>query len=224
MSMQDLMREVMSQPRKPTLDSADEEAPAMAGADQYALKDIAIAAAATIQQWAETDDLDAGEGYADRLLALLVGIADANHDGEITEDEQGVLDAALNAAWDYLSELGAEDSDIDSLLNEWDEDAAVRVRELAASSLPEGEDAAAAAIDQFAFGPDAKEAVFDAVYKKVLAVRGGRKVRIRKRIAGTVRLNAKQKLALRKARMKSHSAAAQMHRMKSIRMRGKMGL
>lgn len=224
MNTQDLMREALRAPKGKTLDSADEDPQALSGADQYTLKDIAIGAAAAVQQWAETDDLDEGEGYADRLLSLLVGIADANHDGEITEDEQGVLDAALNAAWDYLSQLGGEDADIDTLLNDWDEDAAGRLRELVASALPEGEDAAAADIDGFVFGPDAKEAVFDAVYKKVMAVRGGRKVRIRKRVSGTVRLSAKQKLAIRKARMKSHSAGAQMHRMKSLRLRRRVGL
>ena len=57
-----------------------------------------------------------------------------------------------------------------------------------------------------------------------MAVRNGKKMRIRKRISGTVRLSAKQKLAIRKARMKSHSAGAMMRRMKSMRMRRKMGI
>ena len=63
-----------------------------------------------------------------------------------------------------------------------------------------------------------------AVYKTKMAVRKGKKMRIRKRISGTVRLSAKQKLAIRKARMKSHSAGARMRRMKSMRMRKKAGL
>ena len=169
-------------------------------------------------------DHDDGESYADRLMALFVGIADANKDGDITDDEQGVLQVALNAAWDYLVKLGVTDEDASSLLNDWDDDIADRVRDLVASALPDGDDEASADIDNFVFSDDDQEPALDAVYRKVLAVRGGKKMRIRKRISGTVRLSAKQKLAIRKARMKSHSAGAMMRRMKSMRLRQKSGL
>ena len=46
----------------------------------------------------------------------------------------------------------------------------------------------------------------------------------RKRISGHVRLSAKQKVAIRKARLKSHSAKAVMRRLKSVRLRKKLGL
>ena len=164
------------------------------------------------------------ESYADRLMALFVGIADANKDGDITEDEQGVLEVALNAAWDYLVKCGATEEDAGALLNDWDDEAADRVRDLVASVLPEGDDEASAEIDSFVFSESDQEPALDAVYKMKMAVRGGKKMRIRKRISGTVRLSAKQKLAIRKARMKSHSAGAMMRRMKSMRMRRKMGI
>lgn len=224
MSMTELLRGAMK--RRETakvLDSANDE-PTIAGADDYTIADISMSAVAAVQQWAETDDLDDGESYADRLMALFVGIADANKDGDITEDEQGVLQVALNAAWDYLVKLGVTDEDAGSLLNDWDDDTADRVRDLVASALPDGDDEASADIDNFVFSDDDQEPALDAVYRKVLAVRGGKKMRIRKRISGTVRLSAKQKLAIRKARMKSHSAGAMMRRMKSMRLRQKSGL
>lgn len=224
MSMTELLRGAMKRrDATKTLDSTGEE-PALAGADNYTIADITMSAVSAVQQWAETDDLDDGESYADRLMALVVGIADANKDGDITEDEQGVLEVALNAAWDYLVKCGATEEDAGALLNDWDDEAADRVRDLVASVLPEGDDEASAEIDNFVFSDSDQEPALDAVYKMKMAVRGGKKMRIRKRISGTVRLSAKQKLAIRKARMKSHSAGAMMRRMKSMRMRRKMGL
>ena len=224
MSMTELLRGAMKR-REPVkvLDSTGDE-PALSGADDYTLRDIKLSAIAVVQQWAETDDLDDGESYADRLMAMYVGIADANHDGDVTEDEQGVLEVALNAAWDYLVKCGATEEDAGALLNDWDDEAADRVRDLVASVLPEGDDEASAEIDNFVFSESDQEPALDAVYKMKMAVRGGKKMRIRKRISGTVRLSAKQKLAIRKARMKSHSAGAMMRRMKSMRMRRKMGI
>lgn len=224
MSMTELLRGAMKRrDATKTLDSTGEE-PALAGADNYTIADITMSAVSAVQQWAETDDLDDGESYADRLMALVVGIADANKDGDITEDEQGVLEVALNAAWDYLVKCGATEEDAGALLNDWDDEAADRVRDLVASVLPEGDDEASAEIDSFVFSESDQEPALDAVYKMKMAVRGGKKMRIRKRISGTVRLSAKQKLAIRKARMKSHSAGAMMRRMKSMRMRKKAGL
>lgn len=225
MSMTELLRGAMKrrEPKK-TLDAAAAEAPALSGADDYTIADISLSAVAAVQQWAETDDLDDGESYADRLMALMVGIADANKDGEITEDEQGVLDVALNVAWDYLAKLGVSEEDAGSLLNDWDADTADRVRDLVSAALPEGEEESAADLDDFVFGSNDQEPALDAVYKMKFAIRGGKKMRIKKRVSGTVRLSAKQKIGIRKMRMKSHSATAMMHRAKSMRMHRRIGL
>jgi hypothetical protein len=227
MSISEMLRGAMSpkkQEVRPALDSASEQPP-VTGAGEYAMRDIAMAAAAAVQQWAETDDLDDGETYADRLLAMMVGIADANHDGEIGEDEQDLVGIALELAWDYLVDMGASEEDADALLNSWDAEAGERVRDLVASMLPEGEDAAYESIEKFAFGDrESLEPALDAAYRSVMVVRGGKKMRIKKRVGGTVRLSAKQKVAIRKMQMKSHSAGAQMRRAKSLRVRSKMGL
>ena len=201
------------------LDSAAEEG--MSESEKYVATNIALNAVATVQQWAETDDLDEGEGYGDRLMSMLVGIADADKNGELSDDEVDVFTSAAEAAWDYLSSKGVSDADIENLLNNFDNDVADRVRELLAERLPDGEDAAGEEMDAFAFGDGP---AMDAVYKKVMAVRKGKKVRIHKRISGTVRLSAKQKLSIRKAVRKAHSAVAQMRRAKSMRIRGNSGL
>ena len=211
-----------------------DEATMDTAAGQYAVQYVQNQAVAAVQQWAETEssDLDEGETLADRLMAMMVGVADANKDGEITDDEQQVIEVAMNAAWDYLKSKGATDDDCSAIFNEGDAEAASRVRDLVAGALPEGEDAADDEIDNFVFTSEDQEplldsvsnAIYDAVYKKTFAIRKGKKVRINKRVSGTVRLSAKQKVAIRKAQMKSHSAAALMRRMKSMRMRRKAGL
>lgn len=202
-----------------------------AGGD-YAVKNIKLQAISTVQQWVETDDLDEGETLADRLAAMMVGIADSNKDGEITEDEQGIIDVAMNAAWNYMVGKGASDEDCSALFNDGDNDAAERIRDLLADSLPEGEEADEE-IDRIVFTDSDQEPLLDsvaeavymdAVYKKTFAIRNGKKVRINKRVSGTVRLTAKQKVAIRKAQMKSHSASAMMRRLKSMRIRRKSGM
>lgn len=188
-------------------------------ATNHELAVVAQQAVAALHQWAETDDLEAGETIADRLMSLFVGIADANQDGELDEDEQEIVQAALEAAWDYLESIGVSESDISALLNDWDDTVANNVMDFVATSLPDGEDAADGLIESFAFGDDAQDAVFDATYAKRLVVRGGKKVRINKRIAGAVRLTAKQKLAIRRMVSKSHSSKARARRLRSMNVR-----
>jgi len=228
MDTKQLLRGAMKAPNAPAkpkedvaLDSASGPS---SGAGEYAEKDVELKGVTALHQWVETDDLDDGEGYADRLMALFVGIADENMDGDIGEDEQMVLEIALGAAFDYLVTSGVTDADADALLNDWDEEVAERVRDFLAGVLPEGEDSAVAEVDAFVFSDADQEPALDAAYRKVMAVRRGRKVRIRKRISGHVRLSAKQKVAIRKARMKSHSAKAVIRRFKSVRLRKKLGL
>lgn len=207
----------------PVFDSASDP-----GAN-YSDTDVALKALAAAHEWAETSDLDEGEGYADRLVALIVGIADVDVDGELDDDEADVAEIAINVVWDYLAGKGASEEDLSSLLNDWDEEAAVRVHELLVSKLPDGDEETADEMDSFVFGDGSDEsaldsAVLDATYKKKIVVRKGKKVRINKRVAGRVRLSPKQKLAVRKMLRKSHGAKATMRRAKSVRVRKQMGL
>ena len=195
-------------------------------AETYTTQDIALKSASALHQWVETDDLDDGETLADRLVGLMIGIADANQDGEIDEDEQSVIDTALNAAWDYLSQSGVEDSDIAALLEDQDDDAAERVRDFLASSLPDGDESAMDDINNFAFGSDGdQESTFDsATYKKKIVFRHGQKTKVNKRISGHVKLSSKQKLGIRKMLLKSHSAGAQSKRKRSVKARYNAGM
>lgn len=228
------------QPKKPVLDSAggkpgDKPTFDDAAAAQFTVSEIRMAAVAAVQEWARTtsDALGSGETMIDRFMALMVGVADDNKDGEITPDEEAVITVAMEAAGDFLAKKGVSEEDIAAILND-DGDAASaadRALDLVKGESAGDEEAEGEEVDNFTFDSDSQSSVFDsvgetldAVYRKKTVIRGGRKVRVNKRVSGTVRLSAAQKVAIRKAVMKSHTASARVNRMKSVRMRSRMGL
>ena len=176
-----------------------------------------------IREWSETDDLGEGEGYGDRLLALLVGTA-ADSDTDLTEDEVDYAGMVAELVGDYLEDKGIPGDDIDTLISsgDFDNDVAERVHEMLLDKLPQGDDAMNDDASRFVDGGD--DDMLDATYRKVVAVRGGRKVKLKKRIAGTVRLTAAQKGAVRKMQRKAFSGGAKIKRAKSMRLRKKLGL
>ena len=206
-----------SKRKSPVMDSADGDMDEMA---VWQMQKDALDAAGAVQQWCE-GDLGEGEGSADRLLALLIGLVDVNVNGELDDDEQETFGRLANAAWDYMSSKGASEDDIKAIFD-GDSEAGDRVLDLLCSVLPEGDDASMDDIHSFAFGD--QSAVFDAAYKIKTAIRGGQKVRARRRVAGRVALSAAQKVAVRKMQAKSHSAAAMTKRAKSMRVRRSMGM
>lgn len=195
-------------------------------AGDYQDSDTALKAVAAVQEWAETppSDLEQGEGSGDRLFSLLAGIADDDMDGEISDAEADIINDAANVVADYLIAKGVPEADAIALLEEFDNELADSVQELVLTALPDGDEAAAEEIDQFVFGDGSDESVMDATYRKKVVIRRGKKVRINKRVSGRVRLTAKQKVAVRKMLRKTHSAAAQARRARSMRVRQKAGL
>jgi hypothetical protein len=216
---------VAEQAKKTMLDDA-----MAAAATGYATTNIKILSAAAVQEWIATaaEDLMEGETMADRLFGLMVGIADDDKDGEVSDDEAAVMQLAGESMADYMIGKGATEEDVIALLNDGDDEAAGRVIELMKGEVPAGDDESLADVDAFAFDSESNESlldqVLDAVYKKKVVVRAGRKIRINKRVSGHVRLNAAQKVSIRKAGRKAHSAMAKMRRAKSMRIRSKAGL
>lgn len=236
----DALRSILTpqpEPKKPVrviLDDAGEEPDEGSSAAVYEGQRTRMLAAAIIQAWVATpaDALDEDETMADRLFSLVLGSIDDDIDGDISDDEADAANDVLDAAWDYLASKGVPEDDCDALLNDFDTAAADRVRDLLAETLPADDDDALADLDAFAFDDDAERSVFDdagelvldAVYKKKVVIRKGKRMRMRKRVSGRVRLTAKQKIAVRKMLRRSHSAKAKMQRMKSMRIRRRMGL
>lgn len=182
-------------------------------------------ALSVIQEWAETaeGDLDDQEGLGDRLLALIAGTA-SEGEQDITDEEAEYAAAVAELVGDYLEDKGITADDVQALVGDFafDNDVADRVHEALLDKLPQGDEAVLDDAGRFIDGED--DTLLDAAYRKTLAIRGGKKVRINKRIAGNVRLSAKQKIAVRKMQRKAFSGAAKMKRAKSLRLRRRMGL
>lgn len=181
-------------------------------------------AASVVQQWVETDDdeLDDGETLADRLYMLLAaGVVDPDSEDDLSEDEQDGIDAVLSATEEYLLSFDVDAADVSALLDEWSEDAASRVRDAMAESLPE-EDAAMDSITGFAFSAEAAEAALDAAYRNVATYKNGKKTTKSIRVSGRgKRLSPKQKAALRRARQRANTSQAKRRRGMSIKKRAK---
>lgn len=197
-----------------------------AASGEYADQSVSMMAVAVVNEWATTTDLDKGETFADRLVMMLMGIADSDGNGEIGEDETLVIQAAMTAAYGYMVNLGASEEDAAAIFDDGEASAsaAERVRDLVAANLPEGDAAEGELLDSVIFTPEDQEPVMDSAYKRKVAIRHGKKVIINKRISGTPHLSPKQKLGLAKARRKANGAAAMARRMKSMRKRQQMGL
>lgn len=206
---------------------------------------IASEAMSLFDGWVNTDesDLDENEGMGDRLYALMVALADDNKDGEISDDEAEVIGIGLNAIADYLVEKGVSEENAVKLLTDFDNDTADNVREILLTALPEGDDEFYADMDKVIFSDEENQSILDdaladqlaldsvgehlsldAVYRKKFAIRNGKKMRINKRVSGKVRLSAKQKQAIRKAQRKAFTGAAKMRRLKSFRLRKRLGI
>ena len=182
-------------------------------------------AVSVVQEWAETsdDDLDENEGLGDRLLALIAGTA-SEGEQDLTDEEAEYAAAVAELVGDYLESKGITADDVQALVGDFsfDNDVAERVHEALLDKLPQGDEAVLDDAGRFIDGDD--DQLLDAAYRKTLAIRGGKKVRINKRIAGNVRLSAKQKVAVRKMQRKAFSGAAKMKRAKSMRLRRRMGM
>jgi hypothetical protein len=197
-----------------------------------AMADIRTKAAHAVQVWAETDDLDNDESLYDRLDALVSAIADGgiDLDGDAsTDDTDDVYMVAMQAASDYMSALGADDSDLETLFNSKDDDArdeaANRLLEFLMQALGDDEDAAAQAVQAFAFDMDSDGSVFDSAnYKKTAGIRNGKKVMLKKRQGPKLKRTTNQKAALFNARMTAHTGEANRKRAKSLKLGYKLGL
>lgn len=164
-------------------------------------------------------------------------VADIDGDYEISETEEDIYNSIWAEVPDALLTLGCDMADVKAFVDgpsKEADDAAARIgaslsKELDSveaddddiiTSFAAGEDA----VLESAAGDDAYIGVLEATYKRRKVVRDGKVQIVRKRVSGKVRLSAAQKAGLRKARRKAHTAAANLARKKSSRMRRRRGL
>lgn len=190
-------------------------------------------------------DLDEDELGSDRLEALLAGFAsDDDDDGEEITADEATYDILVANVKDALATLGVSDDVIETMFGADGEDreSAIEVAaETVESNAPTGDDIDDL-IDLFAYGEanDEDGEIFDGisvgkttiksgklgkiVYKAVKAIRNGKVKIVNKRVAGKVKLNAKQRSALKKARRKATTGTAVRKRTRSARKHARMGI
>ena len=203
-----------------------QEFTAQDASSQFELSNLRLSVAAALVEWANSSDeegdiLENGESYASRFDALMIGIVDADKNGEIDDEEALVMEFAYNIAAEFLENVGADTAHIEAMLNDGDEEAADAIHDLLTGSMPDG-DEVSDYVHKFALGEEG--GVMDAIYKKKAVVRNGKKVFIKKRISGRVRLSAKQKQAIKRAQRFAHSGKARAKRLRSLAKRKSFGM
>lgn len=190
---------------------------------------VAVSLAMSITEGELEDELP-----TDRLDALLAGIASDADDDEF-EVDQATLDIVIANVQDAFATLGVSD-DLIVAMFEGDADADEAIEsasEIIISNLP-SEDDMDALIDLFVYGEaeDDENHMLDGVslgktttksgklgkvvYKAVKAIRNGKVAIVNKRVSGKVKLSAKQRSALNKARRKASASGAIKKRMRSM--------
>lgn len=197
-----------------------------------------VSVANAIMEWCNesTIPLDDGETQAMRLYVLLLDAAGVDLETDITDDEAEMFDLVCDIAIKYLVSKGVDEADaselIDSLGSKNADDIGDTVFDYLCDKLPNDDDAITDDMADFGILDKANgtpldengDPILDAVFKKVMAIRGGKKMRVNKRIAGSVHLSSKQRAAIKKAGRRAHSSTADMKRSRAMAKRKQMNL
>lgn len=169
------------------------------------------------------------------LDEYIIGMADLDGDFEISDAEEAYYNEIWREVPDALLTLGAGAEDVAKFVNDEDDKSAAIVGKAADALVNELEADDDEIIAGFALGqeavlenagtdPDGRHMILEATYKRMKVVRDGQVQVVNKRMSGKVRISAAQKADLREARMKAHTAGANLARKKSMKMRKQHGI
>lgn len=170
-------------------------------------------AAASVIGWANSAE-PTSDSFDDLALGL-AGIDDEESDDDITDDQIDEYNRWLGLLADAAVSLGADQADITAVIDEDDDEAAISAADGITGNTDDEDDAIAV---YSVSGND--DAMLEA---NVKVIRKG-ELKIKKKRPRPMRQTAKQRAALKKNRLRSHSAAAKMSFRKSMKVRNKRGL
>lgn len=178
--------------------------------------DRSLAASIAIE-WATDNGAELGDLYAMIYAAVAAGDdSEAEELEELTPEQDEHYETLLELVGDVLISVGgASAKSVQTMLDEDSEDAALDVAEKMRSAMKE------TSADELIADYAVQEELLMSAMKKV--VRDG-KVKFIKRRIRKVRLSAAQRAGLKKARLRSNTAAAKAKRRKSNRIRTNSGL
>lgn len=240
---QQAMLDSLSAAAASAVDDADISGSAL-NSEIQSLRKVALALAFILVDSIIENDLEENELPTDRLDALLSGVA-SDADDEEFEADQATLDIIIANVQDAFASLGVDDDLIAAMFSQDAEadDAIERAAEIVESNVPTGDDLNEF-IDLFVYGEadeeHGDEAMLDGislgkttaksgkfgkvVYKAVKAIRNGKLAIVNKRVSGRVKLSAKQRSALNKARKKASTSGSIKKRLRSMKKAKTMNL
>lgn len=178
---------------------------------QSAVTNYRAAGMAGVISWAEV-----GEPTADDFDLTAMGLADVNEDGDVTPEEEDGYNEILFAMTQALDSLGVTSDAVQKMLD-GDDTAAAKVYAELTDALDKTDKSTDELVADFSV---AKDAMTEA---KAKVIRDG-KVKWIRRPLRKKRLSSAQRAALKKARMKAHTAAARISRARSMKKRQQAGL
>ena len=213
-----------------TLDAAEEVT--LDAAEESVKHSNQMLSKMAIHAFHSLSDFEEEENIGGTLKALIVAIASSDNSSDeinITDEDEDQIDVCRAAIGEYLESKGCDTSDINAMLNDFNDEATERCLSEINATLDDGDDAVYDAVDNFVFGvldcamieshSELDEIAFDAVYKKKRAIVNGVKKFIKKRVSGVVKLSSKMKQHLKKLAKKPKTAASKLKFKKSMKKR-----
>ncbi|MBF0121716.1 MAG: hypothetical protein HQK79_23040, partial [Desulfobacterales bacterium] len=180
--------------------------------DDFANKSLKNDAMSIALSWINSKDYSFGA-----LDVLVQGMADIDGSGNISTEEEDYYNQLFMTVGDALALLGADADGIASFLNDEKDEAGLKIGEFLSAKMDEIQDDDDTIISNFVVSTDQ---IFESM-KKV--IRGGVKTWVKKKIRPK-KISSAQRMALKQARLKAHTATAIRARKKSMKIRKKMGM
>lgn len=190
-----------------------EEAADAGSIEDFARKQLRSQAMACALAWVENGDYS-----FEAIDASIATIADLDGDEEYSPDEEAYYNELTSEVGDALVALGADSSNVQSFLDDEDDESGATLGAYLSEKMQGVEDDDETLIGNYA--------VSDApiLESTIKVVRGGKLVLKKKRLTRHVKLSAAQRAGLKKARRKAFTGAAKLARAKSMRIRKKRGM
>ena len=167
--------------------------------------------------------IDEGDYTYGTFSSFVAGSADLDGDEEYTEDEEELFNDILAASADAFLSMGASSENVDDFLNNESDAAGEKLGKFLSEEIVEEAASDVDVIAAFAGGSAVFESgILETAFKKVRAVKDG-KVIIKKKRIGKGHSTAAQRASMKIARRKANTAAAKLHRAKSMRVRKQRG-
>ena len=197
----------------PMLAKKKESEPEMVteAAKEMAVDDLAEQQIRSMAMGAALAWIDDGEYTFDAMDSLVEGLSDLDESEELSDDEMVVYNDLMTAVGMALEELGADPAMIESALT-GDDEAATELGYYLEEKMEEMELDDDELVSEFS----TKAALITEGVKRVIRDGKVKYIRTNRRKR---KMTAKQKAALKKARMKANTSAAKLARKKSMKLR-----